>query len=122
MGQASVPKEGDLYRTVTVSGKTFSIYYGYYEDFERYSQYNEPIPIYPDFVKHPQYTDNGTPFATAMQDICGFYSGAAAGDSCADCIHFRKCEELLGLCVCPWNKRTSVEQADETRNSARGGI
>lgn len=106
-GHFPVPKEGDLYKSVTISGHTFHLLYGYYEDFERQSKYNEPMPIYPDFIKHPQYTENGTPFATAMQDICACYDGAESGDSCSHCSHFQMCEELFGLCHCPKNKRTT---------------
>ena len=104
-GQLPMPKEGDLYRVFTISGKTFAIYYGYYEEFERYGQYSEPIPIYPDFQVHPQYTSDGIPFVTAMQDICRHYNGVASGDSCAECAYFQKCEELFGLCTYPDHRK-----------------
>ncbi|MBQ7095703.1 MAG: hypothetical protein IJN80_04585 [Clostridia bacterium] len=95
------PKEGTLYKSVTIEGITFDLYYGYYEEFERHSRFNEPIPIYPDFLKSPRFTKDGLPFVTAMQDICEGYQGPSSGDSCADCVHFRKQEELFGLCSCP---------------------
>ena len=57
------PKEGDLYKEITISGKTFRLLYGYYENFERENPFNEPIPIYPDFIKEPQYTAEGIPIA-----------------------------------------------------------
>lgn len=96
-----LPKEGDLYKEIAICGKTFKLFYGYYEDFERYGQYNEPMPIYPDFIKEPVYTDNGIPFVTAMQDICKYYEGESESDSCSECRYFQKSEDLFGLCNCP---------------------
>lgn len=108
-----VPKEGDLYKEVTISDKTFSLRYGYYESFERENPSNEPMPIYPDFIKEPCYTAEGIPIATAMQNICGFYDGKNDEDSCcADCVFFQKIEELFGLCNCPQNKRCYQEKVD----------
>lgn len=105
------PKEGELYKEVTISGKTFRLLYGYYESFERESPFNEPIPIYPNFIEDPHYTDEGIPIATAMQNVCQFYSGKNDEDSsCADCGFFQSCEELFGLCNCPQNKRCHKER------------
>ncbi len=100
--QSISPKEGDLYKKVTVSGKTFELHYGFYEEFER--EYNDPIPIYPDLVSEPEYTDEGVPIVTGMQDPCEHYNGKFEGDSCASCSHFKSCEELFGLCTCPKKK------------------
>lgn len=100
------PKEGDLYKEVTIFGKTFRLLYGYYESFERESLFNEPIPIYPDFIKEPHYTVEGIPIATAMQNVCKFYNGKNDEDSsCSDCTYFQIYKELFGLCNCPENKR-----------------
>ncbi len=105
--QSPTPKEGDLYKEVTIAGKTFRLLYGYYENFERESLFNEPMPIYPDFIREPHYTAEGTPLATAMQNVCKFYNGRNDEDSsCSDCVFFEKCEELFGLCNCPQNKRS----------------
>ena len=96
------PKEGDLYKEVSIFGKTFKLLYGYYESFERESPFNEPMPIYPDFIKEPHYTAEGLPIVTAMQNVCEHYSGKNDEDSsCADCVFFQKSEELFGLCNCP---------------------
>lgn len=108
--QPPAPKEGDLYKEVTVSGKTFKLLYGYYENFERESLFNDPIPIYPDFTKQPHYTIEGVPIVTAMQNVCDFYQGKNDEDSCcADCVFFQKSEDLFGLCNRSENKR-SVEE------------
>ena len=109
--QPHTPKEGDLYKEVTISDKTFRLLYGYYESFERESPFNDPIPIYPDFIKEPHYTAEGIPIATAMQNVCEFYNGKNDEDSsCSDCVFFQKYEELFGLCNCSHNKRESKER------------
>ncbi len=108
----AAPKEGDLYKEVTIFDKTFRLLYGYYESYERESLFNEPMPIYPDFIKEPQYTSEGIPIATAMQTVCEFYNGKKDEDSsCSDCVFFQKGEELFGLCHCPQNKRCQKEGA-----------
>ena len=105
------PKEGDLYKSVTIHGKTFDIFYGYYEEFER--QYNDPMPVYPNFLEKPVYTAEGIPFATQMQDACRHYAGKAAGDrECAGCIHFAHREELMGLCLAPARRCNNETEGD----------
>ena len=114
MSDRDTPKEGDLYKEVTISDKTFRLVYGYYESFERENSLNEPIPIYPDFINEPQYTAEGIPIATAMQNICKYYLGKNDEDSsCLDCGHFRSCEDLFGLCTCPHNSKINKERASE---------
>lgn len=109
--QPPTPKEGDLYKEITIGGNTFKIFYGYYESFERESPFNDPIPIYPDFTKEPHYTAEGIPIVTAMQNVCSFYNGKNDEDSCcADCVFFQKGEELFGFCNCPRNKRSNEER------------
>lgn len=104
--ERAVPKEGDLYKVITTHGKTFEIRYGYYEEIDRYSKYNDPIEIYPNFVKNPVYTDDGIPFATAMQDACKHFKGEKDADStCYQCSYYEKCEELLGICICLKNRK-----------------
>lgn len=100
--RGEVPQEGDLFKVMEVGGRSFEIRYGFYEESDRYNGFAEPMEIYPDFRKEPQYTAEGVPFATAMQEPCGHYDGAAEPDStCADCRYYRQGEELLGLCECP---------------------
>ena len=102
----SLNKEGELYKIIDAYGKTFELRYGYYEENDRYSRYNEPVVIYPDFIENPVYTDSGTPFATAMQDPCSHFKGERDEDStCYHCAHYNKYEELLGICTCPSNKK-----------------
>lgn len=102
-------RDGDLYKVVTVFGKSFELYYGYYDELEKSSKYTEPIPIYPSFIHEPLYTADGYPFATEMQDICSHFCGSDGEDSCFACRHFQKGEELIGICKCEKRKK-SIEK------------
>lgn len=93
-------KEGDLYKIIKISNIEFEIRYGYYEEADRYSKYNEPIPIYPDFIKNPQYTEEGFPIVTHMQDKCIYFKGNIKEDSCYKCVHYKEQEDLMGICNC----------------------
>ena len=101
-----IPKEGELFKVITAHGKSFELRYGYYDEQDRYSKYNEPVAIYPDFLANPEYTDDGIPFVTAMQDICKHFKlkdkkwDEGIDNSCFNCIHYEKCDELIGVCRC----------------------
>ena len=110
-GQVPVPREGELYRTVDIAGRIFHLYYGYYEEFER--EHHEPMPIYPDLIKNPEYTQEGIPIVTAMQDACPYYRGTADGECCHECAHFLQGEELFGLCGCIENRGAACNQSEE---------
>lgn len=104
--EAAVPKEGDLFKIIHSHDKTFEIRYGFYEERDRQGRYAEPMAIYPDFIKYPQYTEQGVPFATAIQIPCQyFYGNQDENSTCEDCNFYRPCEELLGLCTCPENQK-----------------
>lgn len=114
-GSTKVPaqKEGDLYKIVKVRGKEFPIYYGFYEAYERDNPYMEPIPIYPDFLKEPQYTDDGFAYVTKMQDACKHYDGKLERErDCAECKYFFHGEELLGVCTCIKNKSNGLKEEE----------
>ena len=103
-------KEGELYREVELYGRTFALYYGYYEECDRQNPLCEPIVIYPDFQKEPVYTDEGEPFVTMMQDVCESYNGNAeptTDTTCAECKYFGHGEEWFGVCKHPKNKRAN---------------
>lgn len=114
----AAPKEGDVYKELLIHNKAFTIRYGYYEEYERLSQFNDPIPIYPDFRESPVYTDEGIPFATAMQDICPHFLGKPDCDSesCMDCQHFHKYDDMIGLCNCPNTKKPATEKISQGGN------
>ena len=101
------PREGDLYRVVTVYGKTFELRYGYYADIDRKT---EPDVIYPDFRAEPVYTKEGEPFVTMMQDACKHFKGKLArtdDTTCSECRYLRRSEEWFGICTCPRNRKQS---------------
>ena len=106
-------KEGDLYKVITTFGRTFELRYGYYGECDRNNPLvKNPIPIYPDFLRAPLYTDNGEPFVTMMQDACPSYKGEAKRTSdttCAECDHFKRGEEWFGICKCPETKERKNE-------------
>ena len=92
-------KEGELYKIIEAHGKTFEIYYGYYDEADRQNPYVEPMEMYPNFVEAPVYTEKGIPFAVAMQSPCKHFKGEDDVDNtCYQCAYYEKCEELLGLC------------------------
>lgn len=103
-------KEGDLYKIITAHGVTFEIRYGYYEEIDRVNQ--RPMEIYPNFLENPVYSTEGIPFATAMQNPCKHFKlrskecDEGADNTCYQCSHYEKCEELLGVCRCKANRKT----------------
>ena len=98
------PQEGTLYKELTVYGRRFPIYYGYYEQCDRDDPAVDPMPIYPNFARDPLFTDDGLPFVTKMQDACPHYCGRVGRHAeCGDCSHYRHGDELLGVCTCPKN-------------------
>ena len=102
-------REGELYRIIEAHGKTFEIYYGYYDEADRQNPLVEPMEMYPNFVQTPVYTEKGIPFAVAMQPPCKHFKGEADVDNtCYQCTYYERCEELLGLCTCPHNRKEKI--------------
>lgn len=105
-------KEGDLYKIVEIEGYTFEIRYGYYEpELER--EWNDPMPVFPNFLKEPLYTPSGRPFVTADQKICEHFSPKpkiSGEDWCNDCEHLEKHEEFLGVCKCEARRNIAKTQ------------
>ena len=108
LSQNAVPthSEGELYKRLDIQGCVFEIKYGYYEECDRNNPIVFPMPIYPDFIANPVYTNEGLPFVTKMQDVCENYSGEDVVDKgCAECIYYEHGEELIGICTCINNKK-----------------
>ena len=102
--EKSKHREGELYKIINAHGKTFEIYYGYYDEADRQNPYVEPMEMYPNFVEAPVYTEKGIPFVTAMQPPCKHFKGEDDVDNtCYQCAYYEKCEELLGICRCSKN-------------------
>lgn len=107
--RSPIPQEGTLFKIANVHGHTFELYYGYYDEQERNNPAAEPMPIYPDFIRKPQYTSDGYAFVTQMQDICPYYRGEAErceDRCCAECEHYCHGDELLGICTCPFTRKS----------------
>lgn len=101
-----IPKEGDLFKIIHLHGRTFEIRYGFYEECDRHTKYAEPIEIYPDFLKEPQFTDDGLAFVTAVQAPCEYFSGKKNENStCEECSYYHHGEELIGICSCQKNQK-----------------
>ena len=96
-------KEGELYKTVELSGHTLELRYGYYEERER--ERGEPIPIYPDLKKNPLYTKDGYPLITQMQELCEHGASKFADGYCVDCKYFTEFTDLFGICKNAKNKQ-----------------
>jgi len=93
-------KDGDFYKRVEIEGVTFEIFYRYSSEEERARGW-EPLPCYPDFEEHPQYTKDGYAFAIAYQDVCKHYQPIRKGEPwCDNCKLFDKREKYIGICQC----------------------
>lgn len=115
-----VHTEGELYKILHIQGRSFPLVYGYYEECDRQNPEVEPMPIYPDFTQQPQYTDDGFPFVTKMQDACRFYQGKARKCcECAECQYYLQGEELIGICTCLQNKRANPVAGSEAATARR---
>ena len=102
-------KEGDLYKTIKISNHVFDIKYGYYEEADRYSKFSELIPIYPNFINNPLYTENGYLIATQMQDGCEYFEGDKNFNVCFKCSRYKKVDDLMGICLCGFNKNKTLK-------------
>lgn len=96
-----MPEQKQPYRVCRVGGRVFSIYLEYDE------RLKESYPAYPDFTEHPEYTDDGRPFATAEQESCAHCKPKAAGEpkpsDCGGCGWFQREQmpyDLIGVCMC----------------------
>ena len=92
-------RDGELYRIIELHGHRFEIRYGYYEEYERGE--HEPVPIFPDFLEKPIYTDEGHPFVTATQTVCPHFVGVDSEVGCFGCQHYQEACELIGICQHP---------------------
>lgn len=105
-----LPKEGELYKVVTIGDHTFELRFGFYEDFERKG--GEPVVIYPDLAKNKVYTKEGRRIVTAIQDPCSYYrvSGHRARDECCnDCDYYVISGDEIGICTCCANSIAPAE-------------
>lgn len=102
----TLPREGDLYKRITVAGHTFELRYGYYEDHER--QLCPPVVIFPDLTASNIYCPEGYPLVTQIQDPCEHYKNNTGYPEnwCGDCDHFSGEHPEIGICRCEQQKST----------------
>ncbi len=100
------PKEGDLYKRITIGQHTFELRYGYYTESDR--AFGEPAVIFPELSEEKLYNEVGYRIVTAVQDPCEFYeaSGRKTKDeSCIGCIHYSPPSDDIGICKCIHNMK-----------------
>ena len=107
MSALILPKEGQLYKTLTVAGHVLELKYGYYEDHER--DLCPPVVIFPDLLKAPLYSPQGYPLVTQIQDPCEHYKVQSQTKEhwCGDCSYFTGEHSEIGICSCEANKVTN---------------
>jgi len=103
--EVEMPKEGDLYARIEHEGRTFELYYGYYEECDRQNPMVPPVPLYPDFLAKPQYDDDGYPFVTEMQDPCQYHTGKHPEDGCYACEFYSRLIDYIGICFCECRRK-----------------
>ena len=98
-------KEGDKAKTVKAFGRCFTLYYGYYTESDKSRGSEGLMPIYPDFRISPEYTKEGLPFVTQMQDACPHLSPIGKDGDCFSCRYYKQGEDLIGVCTHPAHKK-----------------
>lgn len=101
-----LPREGELYKRLTVAGHTFELRYGYYQEQER--TICPPVVIFPDLAARKLYCPEGYPLVTQIQDPCQLYAATTAPPEnwCGDCSHFSGEHPEIGICRCEQRKIT----------------
>lgn len=98
----------ELYNVYRAGGREFCVYMEYDE------QLDESYPAYPDFEKHPEYTVDGRPFATAVQESCPYCKTGVPEEpppsDCGSCVWFYRegtSYDIIGICMCDARRRKS---------------
>lgn len=109
------PGQKQPYKVCRAGGRSFPIYLEYDE------QCQESYPVYPDFEEHPEYTDEGRPFAMSAQESCPYCRPKApeqppTGD-CGCCGWFHREQtpyDPLGICMCDTRRRKPKLKQEKT--------
>lgn len=108
-------KEKHLHKVYQVEDHSFPVYREYD------SQMDESYPVFPDFEKCPEYTAEGRPFATAVQDSCPYAKARVPGEEtpgdCSDCKWFFREHtpyDPIGICMNERFKRSPDKKQSET--------
>ena len=94
-------EEKHLHKVYQVGGRSFPVYLEYDE------QMGGSYPVFPDFEEYPEYTGEGRPFATAVQESCSHAKAKAleadTPRDCSDCAWFYREHtpyDPIGICMC----------------------
>lgn len=99
-------KQKQPWKILRVGGREFRIYREYDELVEH------DVGIYPDFEANPEYTAEGRPFVTALQESCPHgYSGDERDpdpQDCSGCVWFymESPTDAIGVCMCGELRKT----------------
>jgi len=98
------------YKIYRAGGKLFPVCLEFDE------QLGESYPVYPDFEMHPEFTDNGRPFATAGQESCPHCKPKSTENpspsDCGCCGWFHREEtpyDPIGVCMCDALRRADTK-------------
>lgn len=94
------PREGDLYKALTVEGHVFELRYGYYDERERHVC--PPVVIWPDLTDGSKRSLEGCPLVTQVQDSCPYYTPTQGREDhwCGDCVYYSGDHREIGICRC----------------------
>ncbi len=111
-----MPDQKRPYRVCRAGGRMFTIYLEYDD------RLKESYPAYPDFAEHPEYTDEGRPFATAEQESCASSKSKTAEEpmpfDCGGCGWFFREQtpyDLIGICMCEGQRRNNEAIMEESK-------
>lgn len=104
-------KEKHLHKVYQVGGRSFPVYREYDE------QLDESYPVFPDFEQCPEYTAQGYPFATAVQDNCHYAKARTQEEVPNDCSScewfFREHTPYDPIGICMFDDRRCKPNAGE---------
>ncbi len=99
--------DGEVYEILEVAGHKFEIRCGYHTTLDEKA--GVALPIYPDFILEPKYTNTGQPLVTCMQNSCIYYDVVPESDielKCIDCKYFiNEDRKAIGICTCEERKK-----------------
>lgn len=108
-------KEKQLYKVYRAGGREFFVYLEYDK------RHGETYPVYPDFMRCPEYTAEGRPFATSAQEACPYAKPKAPEnsipDDCGGCGWFHRDHmpyDPIGICMCDARRRMPESEKEGT--------
>jgi hypothetical protein len=110
------PEQKKPYKVLRAGGRSFPVYFEYDD------QHDESYPAYPDFEEHPEYTEEGRPFATAEQECCVHSRPNVPGEDlpgdCGGCGWFYREQtpyDPIGVCMCEARRRNNRPEKESNK-------